>query len=330
MKAELGGWVESFEFVERPVKEFNILTDLLPGDKIRRISDSSWGFKNNILYTFKNYITPDLNVEENDISGYIKYFEFVERPVKPFDIFTDLKPGDKIRRFEDDFNLLKAKETVTFLTYTSKDSLRIKEYDFNMYIKKFELVQQLNKEQEKYMKEELIYNLTPLNDNEYLFTITNQPKLDFSFKDSTKFNIVSQSYPDANMVYDTLYLKGNQTTRTSCIIHHENTSILSTYIDRIKNAIKEYNESITKKDIHKEEYIEAMKTTIKEYVDGTHRFDTNKCALCKVTSRYNDIVQCTICPWMVLTKHKCRVTPAYNVNERITELLDWIEKYKAM
>jgi hypothetical protein len=73
-----------------------------------------------------------------------------------------------------------------------------------------------------------------------------------------------------------------------------------------------------------------MKTTIKEYVDGTHRFDTNKCALCKVTSRYNDIVQCTICPWMVLTKHKCRVTPAYNVNERITELLDWIEKYKAM
>jgi len=330
MTAELAGWIVSFEFVERPDKEFNILTDLLPGDKIRRIGESSWGFKNNVLYTFKNYTMPDLNVEEHNISGYIKYFEFVERPAKPFDIFKDFKPGDKIRRIDNDHIDLHVGDIVTFKKYHSDKTLHVEEQDYAMYVHKFEFVERPTKEQERNMKDQVQYNLNALNDNEYLFEVTNQPATDFVFKDSTGFIIHSQSFPEANIGYNTVYLKGNDTTRTSCIIQDKDVSKLSTYLDRMKNAIKEYNVSITSKDIHKEEYIEAMKTTIKEYVDGTHAFDTTKCALCKVTSKYKDIISCTICPWLVISGHKCKATPAAKVNERIAELLDWIEQYKAM
>jgi hypothetical protein len=329
MTAELAGWIVSFEFVERPDKEFNILTDLLPGDKIRRIGDNSRGYKNNVLYTFKNYPTPELNVEEHDISGFIKYFEFVERPAS-FDIFKDFKPGDKIRRIGYNHVDLHVGDIVTFKNYHSAKTLNIEEHDYAMYVDKFELVKIPTKEQEKEMKDQVQYTLTALNDNEYLFQVTNQPATDFVFKDSTGFIIHSQLFPEVNIGYNTVYLKGNDKHRTMCIIQDKDVSKLSTYLDRMKNAIKEYNVSITSKDIHKEEYIEAMKTTIKEYVDGSHVFDVDKCALCKVTKKYNDICNCTICPWLVITGHKCKATPAAKVNERITELLYWIEKYKAM
>jgi len=308
---------------------FYMLNDLLPGDKIRRIGDNSRGYKNNVLYTFKNYPTPELNVEEHDISGFIKYFEFVERPAS-FDIFKDFKPGDKIRRIGYNHVDLHVGDIVTFKNYHSAKTLNIEEHDYAMYVDKFELVKIPTKEQEKEMKDQVQYTLTALNDNEYLFQVTNQPATDFVFKDSTGFIIHSQLFPEVNIGYNTVYLKGNDKHRTMCIIQDKDVSKLSTYLDRMKNAIKEYNVSITSKDIHKEEYIEAMKTTIKEYVDGTHAFDTTKCALCKVTSKYKDIISCTICPWLVISGHKCKATPAAKVNERITELLYWIEKYKAM
>jgi len=331
MTAELAGWIVSFEFVERPAKPFDIFKDFKPGDKIRRIGCNHVDLHVGDIVTFKNYHSAKtLNIEEHDYAMYVDKFELVKDNIKPFNIFKDLLPGDKIRRIEDDFGKVNKGDVVTFEEYFG-DSLRVEEYhDGSMYVKKFEFVERPTKEQERNMKDQVQYNLNALNDNEYLFEVTNQPATDFVFKDSTGFIIHSQSFPEANIGYNTVYLKGNDTTRTSCIIQDKDVSKLSTYLDRMKNAIKEYNVSITSKDIHKEEYIEAMKTTIKEYVDGTHAFDTTKCALCKVTSKYKDIISCTICPWLVISGHKCKATPAAKVNERIAELLDWIEQYKAM
>jgi len=326
---------------------FDMLNDLLPGDKIRTFCEYSlYGITKGTVLTFKAYVRgedlfPDqayrdpmvyAETEEMtaELAGWIVSFEFVERPAKPFDIFKDFKPGDKIRRIGCNHVDLHVGDIVTFKNYHSAKTLNIEEHDYAMYVDKFEFVERPTKEQERNMKDQLQYNLTALNDNEYLFEVTNQPLTDFVFKDSTGFIIHSQSFPEANIGYNTVYLKGNDTTRTSCIIQDKDVSKLSTYLDRMKNAIKEYNVSITSKDIHKEEYIEAMKTTIKEYVDGTHAFDTTKCALCKVTSKYKDIISCTICPWLVISGHKCKATPAAKVNERITELLYWIEKYKAI
>jgi hypothetical protein len=288
MKASDAGWLVSFEFVERPVKQFDIFTDLKPGDKIRRTCNNGVnGIQKGTVLTFKQYvkgidILPDKSyidetyVETEEMkavdAGWLASFEFLERPVKQFDIFKD-------------------------------------------------------------MKEKLTYTLTELSDNEYLFTITNQLAFKDMFKDSKGFTIKAHSFPDSNISCNTLYIKGIESHRTSCIIRHDDISVLSAYIDNMKNAIKEYNDSLTKIDIHKEEFIEAMKTTIKEYVDGTHVFNADNCALCKVATKFRPIyppINCSICPWVVITGHKCRQTPDFKVNERITELLYWIKKYKAM
>lgn len=315
---------------------FNILTDLLPGDKIRRTCNNGCGIAKGTVLTFKAYVTEYLmlfaeteEMKANE-AGWIRSFEFVERPVKPFNMFTDLKLGDKIRRIEKDFNDVKEGDVVTFYNYCSEVCLSIIEKEYTMYIDKFVLAKQLNKKQEKEMKNQLEYYLTAMNDNEYLFEITTQPFINFTFRDSTGFKIESISRPDTSIENDTLYVKGTESFSNMCIISHKNVSVLNTYLDRMKNAIKEYNESITEKNLHKEEYIKAMKTTIKEYVDGTHKFNASTCALCKITKKYNDINSCTICPWVVITGNTCKIIPDFLVNERITELLDWIEKYKAM
>lgn len=73
-------------------------------------------------------------------------------------------------------------------------------------------------------------------------------------------------------------------------------------------------------------YIEAMKKTLKEYQNGTHEFDMEECALCKVTkAKARRVSECKNCPWIQIEGECCVIR---RDSIRIKELKEWIKIYE--